>query len=240
MNKPLVIVTGASSGIGEAIARRFSEAGHPLLLLARRLDRLKSLNLPNSICAQVDVIDAIAFKKAIDDAELKYGSVDCLVNNAGIMLLGEMDSQDPGEWKQMLDGNVMGLLNGINLVLPSMKARRCGTIFNMSSIAGRKLYSNHTAYCGTKFAVHAISEGTRAEVADSDVRIITVAPGAVETELITHTTSKEIREDYMQTKKANGSIIKPDDIARAVLFAYKQPQNVCMREIVITATRQRG
>lgn len=240
MEKPLVVITGASSGIGAATAHRFSEAGYPLLLIARRLDRLKSLNLKNSICAQIDVMDLSAFKKAVSDAEQEYGAVDCLINNAGIMLLGKIESQNSAEWKQMFDVNVIGLLNGINLVLSAMKSRRGGTIFNISSIAGRKLYSNHTVYCGTKFAVHAISEGVRAEVADSDVRVITIAPGAVETELITHTTSKEIRESYMQKKKSTGSIIDPDDIARTILFAYQQPQNICLREIIIAPTRQQG
>lgn len=240
MNKNLVVITGASSGIGEAIAKRFSEAGYPLLLIARRLERLKALNLPNSICAQVDVTDRVAFTKAIKSAEEKYGQVDCLVNNAGVMLLGKIESHDPAEWKQMFDINVLGLLNGINVVLAPMKARKGGTIFNISSVAGKKIFPNHTAYCGTKFAVHAISEGVREEVADSNVRVITIAPGAVETELLSHTTSQEIRENYEHWKESMGGVINSDDIARAVLFAYQQPQNVCIREIVITSTRQQG
>lgn len=119
--KPLVVITGASSGIGEACARSFSEAGHPLLLVARRLDRLQALNLPdNVICAQVDVTDRPKLKEAIENAVAKYGPVDCLVNNAGVMLLGKVQTQDPEEWQRMFDVNLMGVLNGTHVVLPSM------------------------------------------------------------------------------------------------------------------------
>jgi NADP-dependent 3-hydroxy acid dehydrogenase YdfG len=119
--KPLVVITGASSGIGEACARAFSKAGHPLLLLARRLDRLQALNLPeNFICAQVDVTDRPKLQEAIDNAVEKYGPVDCLVNNAGVMLLGKVQTQPPEEWQQMFDVNLMGVLNGTHVVLPAM------------------------------------------------------------------------------------------------------------------------
>lgn len=120
-SKPLVVITGASSGIGEACAKSFSAAGHPLLLIARRLDRLQALNLPdNVICAQVDVRDRPKLKEVIDDAVAKYGPVDCLVNNAGVMLLGKVQTQDPEEWQRMFDTNLMGVLNGTHAVLPSM------------------------------------------------------------------------------------------------------------------------
>ena len=238
MNKPLIVITGASSGIGEAIAKRFSEAGFPLLLLARRLERLQALNLPNAICASVDVTDKAAFANAVKNAESKYGPVDCLINNAGVMLLGQIDSQNPDEWQKMYDINVIALLNGMHLVLGAMKARKGGTIINVSSIAGRKTFPNHAAYCGTKFAVHAISENVREEVADSNVRVITVAPGVVETELLSHTTSSDIKSGYDSWKQGIGGAINSDDIARSVIFAYQQPQNVCIREIVIAPTRQ--
>ena len=123
-------------------------------------------------------------------------------------------------------------------VLPAMKARNSGSIINISSVAGRKTFGNHAAYCGTKFAVHAISENVREEVADSNVRVITIAPGAVETELLSHTTSVEIKEGYQSWKESMGGVIFPEDIARTVTFAYSQPQNVCIREIVIAPTRQ--
>lgn len=119
--KPLVVITGASSGIGEACARLFSEAGHPLLLIARRLDRMQALNLPeNVICAQINVNDREKLRESIEQAVSKYGPVDCLINNAGVMLLGKVQTQDPEEWQQMINTNLMGVLNGTHVVLPSM------------------------------------------------------------------------------------------------------------------------
>lgn len=236
--KKLVVITGASSGIGEAIARRMSEAGHPLLLIARRLDRLESLNLPNTLCEKVDVLDKAAFEAAIAKAEMQFGPADCIVNNAGMMLLSELDVQDPAEWKTMFDVNVIGLMNGMQAVLAPMKARRSGTIINISSVAGRKTFPNHAAYCGTKFAVHAISENVREEVANFDVRVTTIAPGAVETELLSHTSNQAIKDGYGEWKDEMGGVLAADDIARAVEYAYAQPQGVCVREIVIAPTRQ--
>ena len=236
--KKLIVITGASSGIGEAIARRLSNAGHPLLLLARRIDRLTALNLPNTLCEKVDVTDKASFEAAIAKAEEVYGPTDCIVNNAGVMLLSELDVQDPAEWKTMFDVNVIGLMNGMQAVLAPMKARKSGTIINISSVAGRKTFPNHAAYCGTKFAVHAISENVREEVANSNVRVTTIAPGAVDTELLSHTTSDDIINGYEDWKGTMGGALEADDIARSVEYAYQQPQGVCVREIVICATRQ--
>lgn len=236
--KKLIVVTGASSGIGEAIARRLSEAGHPLLLLARRIERLKALNLPNTLCEQVDVTDMASFSAAVDKAQAMYGPVDALVNNAGAMLLGQIESQDAQEWKRMFDVNVLGVLNGMQVVLASMTERNSGTIINISSIAGKKTFPSHAAYCGTKFAVHAISENVREEVASSNVRVTTIAPGAVETELLSHTSSQAIKDGYNEWKHEMGGVLAADDIARAVEFAYNQPQNVCVREIALAPTKQ--
>ncbi|HHX8655891.1 TPA: SDR family oxidoreductase [Vibrio diabolicus] len=236
--KKLIVITGASSGIGEAIARHFSEQGHALLLLARRVERLEALNLPNTLCEKVDVTDKASFEAAIEKAEALYGPVDALVNNAGVMLLGQIDTQDASEWKRMFDVNVLGLLNGMQSVLAPMKARNSGTIINISSIAGKKTFPDHAAYCGTKFAVHAISENVREEVASSNVRVTTIAPGAVETELLSHTTSQDIKDGYDAWKEDMGGVLAVDDIARAVLFAYQQPQGVCVREIALAPTKQ--
>ncbi|HCG5528478.1 TPA: SDR family oxidoreductase [Vibrio parahaemolyticus] len=236
--KKLVVITGASSGIGEAIARRFSEEGHPLLLVARRVERLEALNLPNTLCEKVDVTDQASLITAIEKAETQFGPADVLVNNAGVMLLGQIDTQDAAEWKRMFDVNVLGLLNGMHSVLASMKARNSGTIINISSIAGKKTFPDHAAYCGTKFAVHAISENVREEVAASNVRVTTIAPGAVETELLSHTTSQDIKDGYDAWKVDMGGVLAADDVARAVMFAYQQPQNVCIREIALAPTKQ--
>lgn len=238
MQNELVVITGASSGIGEAIAKTFSALGHPLLLLARRIEKLNQLNLPNTLNKKVDVTDQAAVKAAIDEAVAKYGPVGCLVNNAGVMLLGLMNEQSPTEWQTMLNVNVMGVMNGIHAILPSMISRKSGTIINISSIAGRKTFPNHAAYCGTKFAVHAITENIREEVAPHNVRLITIAPGAVETELLSHTTSQTIKSGYDDWKKEMGQILCADDVARSTLFAYQQPQSVCIREIVLATTKQ--
>ncbi|MGR5259965.1 SDR family oxidoreductase [Vibrio astriarenae] len=236
--KKLIVITGASSGIGEAIARRLSEAGHPLLLLARRVERLEALNLPNTLCEKIDVTEQASFEAAIAKAEAKFGPVDGLVNNAGCMLLGQIDTQDASEWKRMFDVNVLGLLNGMQSVLAPMIANNHGTIINISSIAGKKTFPNHAAYCGTKFAVHAISENVREEVAAANVRVTTIAPGAVETELLSHTSSQEIKDGYDAWKEDMGGVLAADDVARAVEFAYSQPQNVCIREIALAPTKQ--
>lgn len=239
MRKPLIIITGASSGIGEATARLFSQAGHPLLLLARRLERMRALALPDCLSRAVDVSDREAFVAAVKDAEALYGPADALVNNAGVMLLGQMHEQDPDQWEQMLNVNVKGLLNGIHALVGGMIERRQGTIINISSVAGRKTFPNHVAYVGTKFAVHGISENLREEVAAHNVRVVTIAPGAVETELLGHTTDTGIKESYQAWKaEMGGQVLSAEDVAAAIAYAYQQPQHVCIREIVLAATRQ--
>ncbi|WP_086825235.1 SDR family oxidoreductase [Allokutzneria sp. NRRL B-24872] len=239
MTKPLIVITGASSGIGAATARAFSELGHPLLLLARRLDRLEDLKLPNTLCRAVDVTDARAVADAVTEAEDQHGPVDAIVNNAGVMLLGRFGDQPTDEWRTMFDVNVHGLLNGVHAVLAGMVERGRGTVINVSSVAGRKGFPNHTVYCGTKFAVHAMSENLREEVAAKGVRVTTIAPGAVETELLSHTSDEGIKADYQAWKEAN-DVLTAEDVAAAIRFAYDQPQRVCVREIVVAATGQQA
>jgi len=200
MRKPLIIITGASSGIGEATARQLSALGYPLLLLARRIERLQALALPQTLCRQVDVTDAAALQAAVAEAEAQYGAADALINNAGVMLLGRLHEQDPAEWQRMLDVNVRGVLNGIHAVLAGMMARRHGTIINVSSIAGRKTFPDH--------------------------------------ELLSHTTSASIREGYEAWKRSMGPVLRAEDVADAIRYAYEAPQNVCIREIVLAATHQ--
>jgi NADP-dependent 3-hydroxy acid dehydrogenase YdfG len=241
MSKPLIVITGASSGIGAATAQLLSAQGHPLLLLARRVERMQALALPDCLCRGVDITDRGAVLKAVAEAEELFGPVDGLVNNAGVMLLGNMLEQDPAEWEQMLDVNVKGLLNGIHAVVAGMVARQSGTIINVSSVAGRKTFANHVAYVGTKFAVHGISENLREELAAHAVRVITIAPGAVETELLSHTSDESIKRGYQAWKDdMGGLVLRPEDVAQAIRFAYQQPQSVCIREIVLAATRQQA
>ncbi|MGR2660389.1 SDR family oxidoreductase [Chromobacterium haemolyticum] len=238
MSQGLIVITGASSGIGAATARLLSQQGHPLLLLARRIERLEALTLPNTLCRAVDVTDRAQLAAAVAEAEGRFGPVDAIVNNAGVMLLGQMAEQAPEEWKTMFDVNVHGLLNGIHAVLGGMVERKRGTVINISSVAGRKTFPNHVAYCGTKFAVHAMSENLREEVADHGVRVVTIAPGAVDTELLSHTSSEAIKAGYEAWKQEMGGVLAAEDVARAIVYAYQQPQNVCIREIVLAATRQ--
>lgn len=238
MTKPLIIISGASSGIGAALAKTFSAAGHPLLLLARRVAKMEALDLPNTLCRGVDVTDRAQVVAAVKEGEGKFGLADAIINNAGCMLLGEIHDQDPTEWDRMIDLNVKGVMNGIHAVLPGMKARRAGSIINISSIGGRRPVKDHAIYCGTKFAVHAISEVLRAEVAADNVRVMVIAPGIVRTELLSHTTNQKLLHEYERSRKGKGETLEAEDIANTVLFVYQQPQNINIREVVIAATGQ--
>ena len=183
MSKSLVVITGASAGIGAAIARAFSAAGHPLLLLARRVEPMQALNLPDTLCIGVDVTDTAAMKAAVQQAEAKFGPVGCMVNNAGVMLLGQADVQDPTEWQQMLKINVMGVLNGVHAVLAGMKERRSGTIINISSIAGQVALKRQAPYCASKGGVEQLTRALAVDWAEHGVRVNTIGYGFVETDL---------------------------------------------------------
>jgi len=237
MNK-LVMITGASSGIGAATAKAFSAAGHPLLLIARRLEPMEALKLPNALCRAVDVLDSVGFKTAIDDAQARFGPAEILVNNAGVMMNAPAAEGETAQWDAMIDINIKGVLTGIRLVLNDMIARNSGTIVNIGSIAGVKTFGNHAVYCGTKFAVHAITETIREEVSSKNVRLITIAPGMVETDLVNHTTHDAAREGWWNYAKQIGGALKPADIAEAIVWSAKLPQSVCVREMVICPTKQ--
>lgn len=191
---------------------------------------MEELGLPDTLCLAVDVTDKGAVKAAIDQAEQDVGPVGCLVNNAGVMLLGQVDVRDPAELQAMLNVNVIGVLNGIHAVLAGMKERAAGTSSNIGSVAGRKTFPDHAAYCATKFAVHALTENIREEVAGSGVRLVVVAPGVVETELLSHTTDARIKTGYQRWKQDIGGAIGPEVVADAIMFAYNQPPNVCTRD----------
>lgn len=241
MNKPLTVITGASSGFGAEIAKIFNAAGYPELLLGRRTAKIEALplNFENVLIESVDVTDQAEFKTAIQKAEAKFGPTDLLVNNAGVMLLGNVLTQDAKEWQTMLDTNVMGVLNGTQIVLPAMVERQHGTIINMSSLAGRKTFVNHAAYVASKFGVHGLSETIREEVSGKNVRISMVAPGAAETELLTHVTDQGALTDYQAWKDSMGGItLDPVHVAESVKFIYDMPQAVNIRELDIAATRQ--
>ena len=239
--KSLVVITGASSGFGEEIAKQFAADGYPMLLLGRREEKLAEVakDMDNVMIDTVDVTDYDQFEKAIRKAEDMYGKTDLLVNNAGLMLLGNVQNQDRKEWQTMLDTNVMGVLNGTQIVLNDMRERHHGTILNMSSLAGKKTFVNHAAYVASKFGVHGLSETIREESAAENVRVMMVAPGAAETELLTHVTSKSALSDYESWKETMGGItLDPVHVAETVKFMYDMPQEVNIREVDIAATRQ--
>lgn len=233
--KPLIAITGASSGIGAATAKLFSEKGYPLLLMARRLERMEESCLPEAICKKVDVRNVEEIRSAIQEAQEKYGPVDCMINNAGVGCLGDPWDQDLEEWERMVDINIKGVLNGIHVVLPGMVERKGGTIINISSLAGRKPFGRHMVYCGTKYAVHGLTETLRLEVAQFNVRVTVIAPASTETEIISHTTNEKYRNDWRENA---GNLLDPRDVADSIAYAYEQPQRVCVREIVICPTTQ--
>lgn len=236
--KKLVVITGASSGIGLALAKEFSKNGHPLLLLARRIERLQELNLPNTLSKKVDVRDIESFRDAISEAEKIYGDVDLLINNAGLMQLGDVETQDVNEWNNMIDINLKGVLNGCHIVLNKMIANKTGTIINMSSIAGKKATAGRAVYNATKFGVSAFTESLRQEVCNDNVRVIAICPGIVATELQDHTNSEKYKEPLMALANNPDTALKAQDIADIISYTYNLPQNVCIRDLIITPTKQ--
>lgn len=238
-NHKLIVITGASSGFGVEMAKEFSNAGYPLLLIARRLENMEALNLPNTMCRKVDVTKKEEFESAVREAEAVYGPTDLMVNNAGVMLLGDIATQDANEWKRMLDVNVMGVMNGMQIVMTAMKERQCGTIINVSSIAGVQPFGNHGAYCASKYGVTGLTRVARGEMSAHNIRVLSVLPGAVGTELLSHTTDEGIKDGYNEWKTAVGAVnITANDVAQTIKFAYEMPQGVSLREIVITDTKQ--
>ncbi|MYY43918.1 SDR family oxidoreductase [Elizabethkingia anophelis] len=239
MSKKLVVITGASSGFGKALAIEFSKSGYPLLLLARRIDKMEELKLPNTICKKVDVTNSDQFENAVREAEAIYGKTDLLINNAGIMLLGDLTTQNPQEWKRMLDVNIMGVMNGMKIVISDMKERASGTIINISSMAGVMPFGNHAAYCASKYGVRGLTQTVRMELSPYNVRVIVAEPGAVSTELLEHTTNQSIKDNYYKWKQQVGAInITADDVAKSIKFVYELPQSVLIREFIISDTKQ--
>jgi NADP-dependent 3-hydroxy acid dehydrogenase YdfG len=224
MNKPLVVITGASSGIGNAMAKAFSHAGYPTCLLARNLNSMEKLNLPNSLCLSVDVTDSIAFKEAIQKAEDKFGAIDLLCNNAGFIKAGDFVDIGHEINENMVNVNLKGVINGIEIVLSRMRERKLGTIINTSSIADRNARPNLAVYAATKAAVKSLTESLRVANAKYGIRICNLAPAKIRTPML-----------ISSTLPAN-EVVEPDDVARAALWMYEQPQTICIRDLVIAPT----
>lgn len=236
----VVMITGASSGLGEATARRLAASGAKLMLAARREDRLKELVAAiektggTAVYRITDVADR-AQVQALADATLEtYGRIDVLINNAGLMPLSPLDQLKVDEWDQMIDVNIKGVLYGIAAVLPTMRQQKSGHVINLSSVAGHKVFPASAVYCATKYAVRAISEGLRLE-SKGEIRSTNISPGAIATEL----TSTISDEDTAAGMNQLYSIaIDADAIARAIAYAIEQPGDVDVNEIIIRPTRQ--
>src|SRR3990167_6114453 len=224
MNKPLVIITGASSGIGAAMAKIFSFAGYPLGLIARNLEAMENLNLDNTICKSVDVTDGSAVKEAIYAAENKFGPVDCLINNAGFLNAGDFTEVSYDNHKAMVDVNILGVISGIEAVLPGMRKRKIGTILNVSSLADRNARPNFVTYAATKAAVKSLSESLRMANAKYGIRVCNLAPAKISTPMI------------IAANLSDNQIIDAEDLAKAALWIYQQPQTICVRDLVIAPT----
>ncbi|WP_425104049.1 SDR family oxidoreductase [Ancylobacter sp.] len=234
----VVLITGASSGIGAGIARELGRAGARLALGARRTDRLDALaaEIAEATGAEVmtrrlDVTDRADLAAFAEAARARFGKIDVLINNAGIMPLSLMASLKVDEWDRMVDVNIKGVLHGIAAVLPEMTARGAGHIVNIASIGALSVVPTAAVYCATKFAVRAISEGLRQE--NRQLRVTCIHPGVVESELadtITDPAAAEAMKSY------RAIALTPDAIGRAVRFALEQPADVDVSEIVVRPT----
>lgn len=240
INGKVVIITGASSGLGKATALRLAKGGAKLVLAARREERLVELRDAiieqggDAIYQVTDVTDRAQVESLAKAAKEAYGRIDVLVNNAGLMPLSPLDELKVDEWDQMVDVNIKGVLYGIAAVLPTMREQHVGHIINLSSIAGHKVFPSSAVYSATKYAVKALSEGLRQE-GDGEIRSTNISPGAVATELTSTIsdpdTAKNVDEMYEMA-------IDPDAIARAIAYAIEQPADVDVNEIIIRPTKQ--
>ncbi|QRN94687.1 SDR family oxidoreductase [Archangium violaceum] len=237
----VVVITGASSGIGEATALLLAERGAKVVLGARRADRLEAL-ASRIVGAGGEAAHARTDVKRRDDlaglvklACERYGKLDVLVNNAGIMPVSPLDDLRVGDWEEMIDINIKGVLYGIAAALPVFRAQGFGHFVNIASTAGHRTVPNQSVYSGTKFAVRAISEGLRQEASDK-LRVTIISPGIVRTNFAEGVTNPEVRAQLAATR--DKLAMPPDAIARAIAFAIEQPADVDVNEIVIRPTAQ--
>jgi NADP-dependent 3-hydroxy acid dehydrogenase YdfG len=237
----VAVVTGASSGIGEATVRALSEAGAAVALGARRADRLEaiaeSLDGP-TVVREVDVSDEEQATGFVRDAAGELGGLHILINNAGVMLLGPVTDQTPDDWRRMVGVNLLGLLYCTHAALPLMGRNGRGDIVNISSVAGRRAAAGAAVYNMTKFGVHAFSEALRQEALHASVRVTTVAPGFVETELQGHNTHPLVRRTMERDREQIGEVLKAEDIAAEIVHAVTRPPHVCVNEVVVRPTGQ--
>jgi NADP-dependent 3-hydroxy acid dehydrogenase YdfG len=238
----VVVITGASSGLGEATARLLSAEGASVALGARRVDRLRALAKEligkggQALTVATDVTDCDAVKTLVDTAVQTFGRIDVMINNAGLMPQALLERLKIDEWNRMIDVNLKGVLYGIAAALPHMKQQKSGHFINVSSVAGHRVGPGFAVYAATKHAVRALSEGLRQEVKPYNIRTTVISPGAVATELPNSVTDPDagarIRKFYAEVA------IPADSFARAVGFAISQPEEVDVNEILFRPTRQ--
>ncbi|WP_346796162.1 SDR family oxidoreductase [Halomonas sp. Bachu 37] len=240
INAKVVIITGASSGLGEATAHRLAKSGAKLVLGARREERLKELTDAivkqggDAIYQVTDVTQRDQVEALAQAARDKYGRIDVLINNAGLMPLSPLDQVKVDEWDKMVDVNIKGVMYGIAAVLPTMREQKSGHVINLSSVAGHVVFPSAAVYCATKYAVKALSEGLRQE-SNGEIRSTNISPGAVDTELTTTISDKDTAEGVNELYKM---AIDADAIARAIAFAIEQPADVDVNELIIRPTQQ--
>ena len=239
----IALVTGASSGIGEATAIALAQAGARVAIAARRRDRLEGLAsrlLPlgaEPLVLEADLLDEHVAQRIVADTERQFGRLDILVNNAGVMYLEPVIEADLGRWRQMLELNVLSLIASTQAALAGMRARHDGHIVNISSTAGRIANPNAAAYSATKFGVVAFSEALRREVCADNIRVSCIEPGVVETELrdhIGHAATKSTLDQWAASMRQ----LQPDDVADAIVFCVTRPSHVNVNEILIRPTDQ--
>ena len=236
----IVVITGASSGLGEAAARYLAGLGAKLVLGARRLDKLQAiagdLGLPPEAAVQTDTTDRAQVTRLVEAAVTAHGRIDVLINNAGIMPQSLLARAKVDEWDSMIDVNIKGVLYGIAAALPHMMERKSGHIINVSSVAGHKVRPGSTVYAATKAAVRMLSEGLRQEVKPYGIRTTIISPGAVATELPDSITDEEVARNVR--KFYEDYAIPADSFARVVAFAMSQPDGVDINEILYRPTSQ--
>ncbi|HZG62298.1 MAG TPA: SDR family NAD(P)-dependent oxidoreductase [Rubrobacteraceae bacterium] len=239
----VAVITGASSGIGEATAEALAAEGAAVVVAARREDRLNNLvdriegDGGRVLPVACDVTDEEQAHALIQRAKDELGSVDILVNNAGVMQLSKIEKGLSDEWRTMFDVNVMGLLYVTDAAVQAMKEQGSGYVVNISSVAGRKTRPGVGVYSGTKFAVNAISEALRQELIEDNVRVTMIEPGAVETELPNHITDEEAKEGIDALYQLD-DILQAEDIANAIVYCVTQPARVSINELLIRPTQQ--
>jgi NADP-dependent 3-hydroxy acid dehydrogenase YdfG len=236
----VVVITGASSGLGEATARHLAAAGARLVLGARRLDRLEALagelGLGPDAALKTDVTDREQVKALVDHAVAVHGRLDVIVNNAGLMPHSLLERGKVDDWDRMIDVNLKGVLYGIAAALPHMTRQKSGHIINVSSVAGHKVRPGSAVYAATKTAVRVISEGLRQEVKPYNIRTTVISPGAVASELADSITEADVAKGIHDFYAAYA--IPADSFARMVAFAMSQPEDVDVNEILFRPTAQ--